>query len=73
MLIASLIEEYAALRKSIEVDKNLLAVLKKSSGTHLPGREIPADELAAISRLEEKILADEKRLDEINGKFSAGA
>lgn len=70
---ASLIEEYAALRKSIEVDKNLLVVLKKSSGTHFPGKEIPPDELAALSRLEEKILADEKRLDEINGKFSAGA
>jgi CheY-like chemotaxis protein len=70
---ASLIEEYSALRKSIEVDKNLLVVLKKSSGTHFPGKEIPPDELAALSRLEEKILADEKRLDEINGKFSAGA
>jgi two-component system, OmpR family, response regulator len=68
-----LIEEYAALRKSIEVDKNLLVVLKKSSGTHFPGKEIPPDELAALSRLEEKILADEKRLDEINGKFSARA
>ena len=68
-----LIEEYSALRKSIEVDKNLLAVLKKSSGTHLPGREIAADELAAISRLEAKILADEHRFREINGKFTAGA
>jgi two-component system, OmpR family, response regulator len=68
-----LIEEYSALRKSIEVDKNLLVVLQKSSGTHLPGREIPADDLAAISRLEEKISADEKRLSEINGKFSKGS
>ena len=67
----SLIEEFAALRKSIEVDKNLLAVLKKSSGTHLPGREIAADELAAISRLEAKILADEERFRHINGKFNA--
>jgi two-component system, OmpR family, response regulator len=68
-----LIEEYSALRKSIEVDKNLLVVLKKSSGTHLPGREIPADDLAAISRLEEKISGDEKRLGEINGKFNEGS
>jgi CheY-like chemotaxis protein len=68
-----LIEEYAALRKSIEVDKNLLVVLKKSIGTHLPGREVPADDLAAISRLEAKIQADEQRLKEINGKFNAGA
>ena len=67
-----LIEEHSALRKSIEVDKNLLVVLKKSSGTHFPGREVPADELAAISRLEEKVLADEKRLREINEKFSSG-
>ena len=64
-----LIEEYSALRKSIEVDKNLLMVLKKSSGTHFPGREIPADDLAAIDKLEAKILADEQRLQEINGKF----
>jgi hypothetical protein len=67
-----LIEEYSALRKSIEVDKNLLEVLKKSSGTHFPGREVPADELAAISRLEEKVLADEKRLRVINEQFSSG-
>jgi two-component system, OmpR family, response regulator len=69
----ALIEEYAALRKSIEVDKNLLVVLKKSSGTHFPGKEIPPDELAALNRLEAKILADEKRLCEINGQFSTGA
>jgi CheY-like chemotaxis protein len=68
-----LIDEYSALRKSIEVDKNLLAVLKQSSGTHLPGREIAADDLAAISRLEAKILADEHRFREINEKFTAGA
>jgi two-component system, OmpR family, response regulator len=68
----AIIEEHSALRKSIEVDKNLLVVLKKSSGTHFPGKEVPADELAAISRLEEKILADEKRLREINEKFSSG-
>ena len=66
----SLIDEYSALRKSIEVDKNLLAVLKKSSGTHYPGREVPAEDLAAISKLESKVLTDEKRLSEINGKFN---
>ena len=67
-----LIEEYAALRKSIEVDKNLLVVLKKSSGTHFPGREVPADDLAAISRLEAKILADEERFRQINAKINPG-
>jgi CheY-like chemotaxis protein len=68
----SLIEEYGALRKSIEVDKNLLEVLKKSSGTHFPGKEVPADDLAAINRLETKILTDEKRLSEITGTFTPG-
>lgn len=68
----SLIENYSAFRKSIEGDKNLLVILKKSSGTHLPERVVPADELAAISRLEAKILADEQWLYEINGKFNAG-
>ncbi len=69
----ALISEYAALRKSIEVDKNLLAVLRKSSGTHLPGRDIPPDEKAAINRLEEKIVSDEKRLQEIAGCVTSGS
>jgi len=69
----ALIEEYAALRKSVEVDKNLLVVLKKSSGTHFAGRDVPADEMEAISRLEAKILTDEKRLAEINAKINAGS
>jgi DNA-binding response OmpR family regulator len=69
----SLIEEYASLRKCIEVDKNLLVVLKKSSGTHLPGREVPADDLAAINKLEEKIHTDEKRLNELSEKINTGA
>ncbi len=69
----SLIAEYSALTKCIDVDKNLLAVLKKSSGMHIPGKQVPADDLAAISRLEEKIRADEKRLFEISGNFKPGA
>lgn len=68
-----LIAEYSALTKGIEVDKNLLVVLKKSSGTHISGKQIPEDDLAAISRLEAKILADEKRLREISGNFKPGA
>ena len=56
--------------KSIEVDKNLLAVLKNSSGMNIPGQEIPEDDLASINKLEEKIKADETRLNEINEKFS---
>jgi CheY-like chemotaxis protein len=67
-----LIEDYSASRKCIGADKNLLVILKKSSGTHLPEWVVPADELAAISRLETKILADEQWLHDINGKFNAG-
>ena len=65
-----LIEEYSQLRKSIEVDTNLLAVLKRSSAINRPGSEVPAEDLAAISRLEEKVRVDEVRIREINGKFT---
>ena len=66
----ALIEEYSSLRKSIEVDTNLLAVLKRSSAINRPGSEVPAEDLAAIARLEEKIKTDEIRLKEINEKFT---
>jgi len=67
---AGLIDEYSALRKSIEVDKNLLVVLKNASGMHIAGREVPADDIASIKKLEEKIAADEQRLREISEKFT---
>ncbi|WP_321506739.1 response regulator [uncultured Methanoregula sp.] len=66
---AGLIDEYSALRKSIEVDKNLLAVLKNSSGMQIPGREVHSDDLASIKKLEDKIVTDEQRLREINENF----
>jgi CheY-like chemotaxis protein len=66
----ALIEEYSRLRKSIEVDANLLAVLRRSNAVNRPGREVPAEDLLAINRLEAKIHADELRLKEINGSFS---
>jgi hypothetical protein len=66
------IEEYSALRKSIEADKNLLVILKKSGRTLLPERVVLTDELAAVGRFGAKTFADEQRLDEINGKFTAG-
>lgn len=66
----ALVEEYSRLRKSIEVDGSLLAVLKRSSAINRPGSEVPAEDLVAISRLEQKIQADEIRLREINGKIS---
>lgn len=69
---AAIISEYSALRKSIEVDKNLLAVLKNSSGMNIPGRVVPEDDLQSINKLEEKIKADELRLKAINETFSKG-
>jgi two-component system OmpR family response regulator len=67
---AGLIEEYTALRKSIEVDRHLLQVLKKSSGTQFPGREVSPENLFEIEKLGEKIQLDEKRLQEINCQFT---
>jgi CheY-like chemotaxis protein len=67
---AGLVDEYSALRKSIEVDNNLLAVLKKASGIHLPGQEIPPEDLLAIKKLEEKIQTDGVRLKELTEKFN---
>ncbi len=66
------IGEYSALRKSIDVDRNLLTVLKNSSGMNIPGRIVPGDVLEAINRLDQKIRADESRLKEINGTFAKG-
>lgn len=71
-LDAAIIGEYSALRKSIDVDKNILAVLKNSSGMNIPGRVIPEDDLQSINKLEEKIKADETRLKAINETFSKG-
>ncbi|MDP2796498.1 MAG: response regulator [Methanoregula sp.] len=67
---AAIIGEYSALRKSIEVDKNLLAVLKNSSGMNIPGHVVPDDDLQAINKLDQKIKVDELRLKEINEKFA---
>jgi CheY-like chemotaxis protein len=67
---ADLIAEYAALRKSIEVDRHLLQVLKKSSGIQFPGREVSPENMLEIEKLGEKIQLDEKRLQEINSLFT---
>ena len=71
-LDVSVIGEYSALRKSIDVDKNLLAVLKNSCGLNIPGRVVPEDVLQAITQLDEKIKGDKLRLKEINGTFAKG-
>lgn len=65
----SIIDEYAALRKSIEVDRNLLCVLKKACDMSNVGREAPPEDLASIKKLEEKIQSDEIRLKELSGKI----
>ena len=67
-----IIGEYSALRKSIEVDKNLLAVLKNSCGVNNPKCVVPEDQLQAINKLDKKIRTDEIRLKEINEKFVKG-
>jgi DNA-binding response OmpR family regulator len=69
----ALIDEYTALRTSIEVDKNLLTILKNVSGMNTPGQVVPADDVASIGKLEEKIKTDEQRLKEINEKFTKPA
>ena len=67
---AAIIGEYTALRKSIEVDKNLIEVLKNSSGMNIPGHVVPDDVLQSINKLDQKIKVDELRLKEINEKFA---
>ena len=66
----ALIEEYSALRKSIEVDTNLLGVLKRSVAMKRPGEGEVTGDAEAIGNLEKKIQSDEIRLKEINEKFS---
>ena len=71
-LDAAIITEYSALRKSIDVDRNLLAVLKNSCGVNRPGCIISEEDLQNINKLDQKIKTDELRLKEINGKFTKG-
>jgi two-component system, OmpR family, response regulator len=65
----AVIDEYRALRKSIEVDRNLLVVLRSSSGIGIPGRDVPHEDVEALRNLEDKIYRDERRLREINEMF----
>ena len=39
-LSPEILQEYSALRKNIEVDKNLLTVLRASTGMDVPGKEV---------------------------------
>jgi CheY-like chemotaxis protein len=66
----TIIEEYSSLRKNIEVDRNLISVLKTSRGMEIPGKEVSEADRADIAKLEEKIAAGEARLKEINDLFT---
>lgn len=70
---AAIIDEYSALRKSIEVDKNLLEVLKNASGMNNPGHVVPEGDLQSINKLDQKIKTNEIRLKEINDTFAKGS
>jgi hypothetical protein len=65
------IQEYSTLRKNIEVDKNLLTVLRASRGMEIPGKEVLESDRAAIGKLEEKISTSEARIKEINAQFTS--
>jgi two-component system, OmpR family, response regulator len=62
----AVIDEYCALRKRIEVDKNLLVVLRSSCGMDTPGRDVPREDVDAIRNLEDRIYQTERRLREIS-------
>jgi len=66
-----ILQEYSALRKNIEVDKNLLTVLSASAGMDVPGKEVAESDRAAITKLEEKVGLSEARLKEINNQFTS--
>ena len=63
---AMIIDEYTELRKNFEVDRNLLAVLRASSGMDVPGRDVPREEVDAIRNQEDKVYKEERRLREIH-------
>ena len=70
-LSPEILQEYSALRKNIEVDKNLLTVLRASTGMDVPGKEVAESDRAAITKLEEKVNLSEARLKAINDQFTS--
>ncbi len=66
----NVIDEYTKLRTSIEVDKNLVAILKNSVGLNTPGVEVSEADVAAIKTIEERIKTNELRLNEIIALFA---
>jgi len=59
------IDEYRLLRRSIDVDTRMLAVLMAHSGMDNPMKEVPEEDRAAVARLEEKLRGDKERLQAI--------
>ncbi|MFA5220864.1 MAG: response regulator [Methanoregula sp.] len=66
----TIIEEYSKLRTSIEVDRNLIAVLKNSCGMNTPGADVSQEDVACLQQIEERIKTNEVRLKEINDLFT---
>ena len=64
----ALIDEYTALRTSIDVDTSLLAALKNATGANTPGQDVSFENRAELQRLEEKIRTDTQRLIELREK-----
>jgi CheY-like chemotaxis protein len=64
------VKEYSTLRTSIEVDKNLIVVLKNACGMNTPCVEVRGEDIAAIRSIEERIKINELRLKEINDLFA---
>jgi CheY-like chemotaxis protein len=65
----AIIDEYTTLRKNLEVNRNLLVILRASSGMNVAGREIPREDFDAIRDLEDKISRAEERLREIDDQL----
>jgi Response regulator containing CheY-like receiver, AAA-type ATPase, and DNA-binding domains len=61
----AIIKEYGTLRKSVEVDRNLLVVLRSAIGRDQAGRNPSPEEMAAMRALEDKVASSERRLREI--------
>jgi DNA-binding response OmpR family regulator len=69
----AIITEYGTLRKSIEVDRNLLTVLRASAGRDRAGRAPSPEEMTAMRALEDKIALSERRIRELRDLFHKAA
>jgi len=67
------IEEYRALKISVEADARMLAVLRVHSGIDNPAKDVPEEDRATIAHLEEKVAEGRTRLLAIRALFGNGA